>query len=524
MNELIGKLKEVLMSVLPITCIVLILHFTISPLHAHMMSAFLIGSVLIIIGLTVFLYGIDLGLEPIGHGVGNAITKSGKYAVVMTVCLVLGFFISYAEPDLHILAKQVDEATYNHFRKTLMVTAVSVGIAAMMTVGMLRILKNIRLKYVFTGAYGLIFILSLFSSSDFLAIAFDASGATTGAITVPFMLALAAGVSAMKKDNYSNEADSFGVIGIASTGAIIGVLISGLFLGESQLSGMAAEASSFTTDIAHVYSSEFRHIARESFFTLLPIIITYIFLQIRVFKQKRKRVLDIARGILFTFLGLVLFLLGVNGGFMEVGSQLGMRLASGDSAVPILLVALLLGVSTVLAEPAVHVLTHQVEEVTGGSVKRRLVLIFLSMAVGSAIFLSALRILLPDIRLWMYLLPGFGLAVILSYFVPDLFVGMAIDAGGVASGPMTATFSLSFVQGIAARTPTADIVTDGFGMIAIVAMMPIIAIEVLGMLYEMKLRKRSAVKQHKKHGGSHDEQDDRSGVKSGIPDGNAHSE
>jgi len=188
-----------------------------------------------------------------------------------------------------------------------------------------------------------------------------------------------------------------------------------------------------------------------------------------------------------------------------VGTQLGLQLAAMDSDVPVLIVALLLGLTTVLAEPAVHVLTNQVEEVTGGSVRRRLVLIFLSVAVGLSIFMSALRILIPGIRLWMYLLPGFGLAALLAFFVPDLFVGMAYDAGGVASGPMTATFSLAFVQGVAAHVPTADVVSDGFGMIAIVAMMPIIAIELLGAIYKAKSIKASKGSVIKKQstGGKH---------------------
>lgn len=255
----------------------------------------------------------------------------------------------------------------------------------------------------------------------------------------------------------------------------------------------------------HTYGSIFFTIAWESFLTLLPIIIFYIIFQLFFFKHKKRKVIDIVRGLLLTYLGLVIFLLGVNGGFMEVGSQLGVRLASMDSNIPVLLIALLLGLSTVLAEPAVHVLTSQVEDITGGSVKRRLVLIFLSIAVGMSVFMSALRILIPEIRLWMYLLPGFGLSVILAFFVPDLFVGMAFDAGGVASGPMTATFSLAFVQGIAAQVPSADVVADGFGMIAIVAMMPIIAIELLGTLYQAKSRKASNAAKSKKQsiGGNH---------------------
>lgn len=494
MNEIKLKLKEVLMAVLPITFIVLILNFTISPLEPRLLYSFLIGTVLVISGLTLFLFGIDQGLEPIGHGAGVAVTGSNSYAVVITVSLVLGFFISYAEPDLHILAKQVSNVTAGQFNNIFMVVVVSIGIGVMLTVAMLRILKNIRLKYVFTASYGLIFVLSSFSSSDFLAIAFDSSGATTGAITVPFMLSLAAGISAMKKDSKLSEADSFGVIGISSTGAIIGVLIAGLFFGESKLTGTSAEKFIEHTDLWSVYSSKFMFIAGECFLTLLPIIVTYIILQIFILKQNKKRVITIAQGIFLTFAGLVLFLLGINGGFMEVGTLLGIKLASVESVVPVLIVALLLGITTVLAEPAVHVLTNQVEDVTGGSVKRKLVLIFLSVGVGLAIFMSALRILVPDIHLWMYILPGFGVAVIMSYFIPDLFVGMAIDAGGVASGPMTATFSLAFVQGIATQVPTADVVTDGFGMIAIVAMVPIIAIELLGLLYQMTLRRADAKK------------------------------
>ena len=491
MNDLISKLKEVLSSVLPVTMIVLLLHMTISPLESNLLYAFLIGSVLVIVGLTIFLFGIDQGIEPIGYGVGNSLVHFRSYAVIVTVLLILGFFISYAEPDLHILANQVDSVTSGQFNNTLMVIAVSIGIGIMMTIGMIRILKDVPIKYVFTGAYALIFILSLFTSPDFLAIAFDASGATTGAITVPFMLALAAGVSALKKDGKTSEADSFGLVGISSTGAIFGVLITSLFIKNGKLSGTLAEPTIAKVGLLDTYITKLSHIAFESLITLLPIVVAYVIFQVFVFKQKKSKVLDIIRGLTITYVGLVIFLLGVNGGFMDVGSQLGIQLASMESKIPVLVVALLLGLTTVLAEPAVHVLTQQVEDVTGGSVKRNLVLIFLSIAVGLSIFMSALRILIPGIKLWMYLLPGFALAVILSYFIPDLFVGMAFDSGGVASGPMTATFSLAFVQGIAAQIPTADVVTDGFGMIAIVAMMPIIAINILGVLYQSKYREIS---------------------------------
>jgi hypothetical protein len=493
LDALIDKLKEVLSSVLPITLIVLILHFTVSPLDSSMLQAFLLGSVLIIIGLTTFLFGIDQGLEPIGRGIGNTLVHSRSFAVVITICLVLGFFISYAEPDLHILAGQVESVTAGQFGRILMVVVVSIGLAVMMTLGMLRILKGVRLKHVFAAAYGLILLLSLFSSSDFIAIAFDASGATTGAVTVPFMLALAAGISAMKSDK-SSEADSFGLVGISSTGAILGVLVTGLIFGIDKLNGVLPEETITSANLLEIYGSKLLPLAKESTVSLLPIVVVYILFQVFAFKQRRSRVFDIARGLALTFFGLVVFLLGVNGGFMEVGTRIGIQLASMESKVPTLVTALFLGLATVLAEPAVHVLTHQVESVTGGFVKRSMVFLFLSVAVGLSIFMSALRIFVPGLKLWMYLLPGFGLAVVFAYFVPELFVGMAFDAGGVASGPMTATFSLAFVQGIAAQVPSADLVADGFGMIAIVAMMPIIALELLGALYQVRTRKAAKTK------------------------------
>lgn len=491
MNGLIEKVKEVLASVLPIDFIVLFLHFTIAPLEPVMLYKFLIGSLLIVIGLSVFLLGIDMGIEPIGHSAGNAIQNSNSYKIAITASLVLGFFISYAEPDLHILAKQINMVTSGAFSNILMVTTVSVGMGVMMTVGMLCIFRDIPLKFALTGAYLLIFIFGIFSSQDFLAIAFDSSGATTGAIAVPFMLAMSSGFSSMKKNSRSSEADSFGIIGIASSGAILGILVLGLFFDIGELTGDIPLTAAEETGVLSSFISQAPNLAVESLITLAPIVATYVVLQIFSKKGKRRGVRAALWGLAFTYAGLVLFMLGVNAGFMAVGSQIGIRLASLDTKVPVLFLALLLGVSSVLAEPAVHVLTHQIEDVTGGSVRRRLVLIFLSVAVGLAIFLSSLRILVPQLQLWMYLIPGFGLAVILAHFVPDLFVGMAFDAGGVASGPMTVTFSLAFVQGVASQTPTADVIVDGFGMIAIVAMVPIVAIELLGMLYRMKLKKVS---------------------------------
>lgn len=490
MYALKSKLKEVLFAVLPVMGIVLLLHFTVAPLGGTRAIQFVLGGVPVILGLTVFLFGVDQSVEPIGRGIGSVIAHSGRLAAVVASGLVLGFFISYAEPDLHILAGQVSEVTAGRLPKLLIVIAVSVGIAVMMTLALIRILKTLPLRFAFLIAYGVIFALSLFSSPDFLAIAFDASGATTGALTTPFMLAMAAGVSSMKKDTRTNETDSFGLVGISSVGAIIGVLAAGLWLGADKLEGAMPAAETAGEGVLNAFASALPHIAVETLISLLPVALSYMFFQVLFLKQPKKAVSSILSGLGMSYVGLVLFLTGINGGFMQAGREMGMALAALSSKAPLLAVSFLLGLVTVLAEPAVIVLTHQIDDITGGYVKRPLVLAFMSLAVGLAILMAALRVVVPSIQLWMYLLLGFGGAVLMAFFAPDLFVGMAFDAGGVASGPMTATFSLAFVQGIAIQTPTADIITDGFGMIAIVAMMPILAVQTLGLLYRMKTRKK----------------------------------
>ncbi|MGI6433640.1 MAG: DUF1538 domain-containing protein [Sphaerochaetaceae bacterium] len=490
MSEIHSKLKEVLASVLPIVAIVLALHFTVTPLEPHMLLAFLVGALLVIVGLTLFLFGIDQGLSPIGEGLGNTLAHSNSMTMVILISLVLGFFISYAEPDLRILAHQVALVTSGQFGDLPMVVVISIGLAVMMTLGMVRIIRGVRIRYLLAFAYGIILLLSLFSSFDFLAIAFDASGATTGAITVPFMLALASGISVFRRKKNTTEADNFGLVGIASSGAIIGVLAAALVLNLTKLNGHLPETAIAQSNVFGMYKEAISSVAGSSALSLLPIVAVFIIFQAFYFKYSTRRVIGISRGVVWTYVGLVIFMVGVTGGFMAVGSELGIRLAQSGSSALILGVSAALGLATVLAEPAVHVLTDQVAIITGGSVKRSLVFLFLSIAVGLAIFLSALRILVPQIELWMYLLPGFGLAVLLAFFVPDLFVGMAFDAGGVASGPMTASFSLAFVQGIAAQVPGSDVVTEGFGMIAIVALTPILALEILGALYQFKTQKQ----------------------------------
>ena len=491
MEVFIDKLKEVLQSVLPITILVIILHFTIAPLPGIEFSRFLFGALLIIMGLAVFLFGVDIGITSIGNYLGKEIARSNSLKFVLVMGLILGFFISIAEPDLIILANQVSEVTDGAIPSTVLLVVVSVGIAFMMTIGLFRIVYRYPLRNIFFVIYTLIFLLAIFSSNDLFAIAFDASGSTTGALTVPFMLALATGVASLNHDSKSAEIDSFGLVGVASSGAILSVLILGLFTGDSGITGtLSVDVGAYTSWVVP-FTDTLPHMALETVLSIAPILIIFVCYNLFVAKRKMQTA-DFKRamlGLLYLYVGLVLFLTGVNAGFLNVGRQLGMTIAGMDSKWPVLFIGLLLGLVVILAEPAVYVLTHQIEYVTNGSVKRSVVLVFLSVGVGLAVLLSVVRVLVPEILLWHYLVPGYIIALVLAFRVPNLFVGMAFDAGGVASGPMTATFILAFIQGVADITPHSNVLLDGFGMIAMVAMMPILSLQLLGAIYQQRSKK-----------------------------------
>lgn len=454
-----------------------------------MLIRFIIGAIIITLGLSLFLLGVDKAITPLGSQVGEATAKSNKLWIVLVVAFSLGIIISIAEPGLLIFSHQVELVTGGQITSTALTLVVSFGLASLLGLGLYRILFSVPLYLILTVLYGIVFLLSFFIQSEILIFAFDASGATTGIMAVPFILALALGVSQLKKDSKAGEKDSFGTIAIVSVGAIISVMILGLFSGDTEIAQSLEPYQPQTGSILSPFFTLSRGMWNESALALLPIFLTFIFFQffLKVFKQRTFRRMLI--GLIYTFLGLYLFLLGVNAGFMDVGNIIGQELSAFDSRFYLVLFAFILGVVTILAEPAVHVLTHQIEDVTSGYVTRGAVFIALSIGVGIALSLSVLRIFIVPLQLWHYLLPGYIIAVGLMYIVPKIFIGIAYDAGGVATGPMTATFSLAFVQGAAHGVQGANIILDGFGMIAMVALTPIITLQLLGLIYKIKSKK-----------------------------------
>ncbi|MDO9629423.1 MAG: DUF1538 domain-containing protein [Acholeplasmataceae bacterium] len=489
MNILAEKFRDNIIAVVPITLVVLLLHFTLVPLSTPFLIRFLIGSIFVIIGLSLFLVGVDLGITPLGSHTGSTLTRTNKLVIVLVAGFVLGFFISIAEPGLLVFSNQVDYVTQGEISSISILISVSIGLAIMIGLGFIRIIYNLPLYRILLVLYLVIFVLAFFTTPEFLAISFDASGATTGVLAVPFLLALSVGITKMKKDSKSSEKDSFGLVSIASTGAIISLMVLSFFNRNLNFVDNSTEEVVESTEIIKPFISILSSVFNESFMALLPLLIILFILQVLFFKLSKRAFIRILKGFVYALLGLFIFLVGVNAGFMEIGSKIGYTLALLNHKVYLLIIAFFLGLFTIAAEPAVSVLTHQIEDITSGYVKRKAVLIPLSVGVGFAITLSILRILIPSLQLWHFLLPGYLISLALMFIVPKLFVGIAFDAGGVATGPMTATFILAFTTGAANATVGANVLLDGFGMIALVALAPIITLQLLGLVFKIQSRK-----------------------------------
>lgn len=478
------KFTEVSRSLLPVMALVLLLAFTIVRPGSEMIWRFLIGSLLLLVGLAIFLLGVDLGMSPIGDHMAVEVATSKSPIKVGVIGFLLGFLVTVAEPDLLILGHQVEAASGGAIGALAMVYIVSAGVGLLIMFGTFRLLRS-RSYPAFMGlAYAGIFVLSLFVSEEFLAISFDSSGATTGALTTPFILALSAGLSRIKGGKTAEE-DAFGMVGVMSAGPMYALMLMSILTGQRNIQGEAAE---FALQGGGVFGPLLTYLPKEfigSFMALLPLTAFFFLLNFMHFKAPRRELSRIIKGLVYTLIGLTLFLAGVYSGFLDMGQLIGRSVASEHLwLLPI--VGFFIGMIVVLVEPAVIVLGQQIEETTGGRIPGKIIKITLSIGVALAVMLSMLRIMIPELKLWHFLLPGFLIGVILSFRSDPVFVGIAYDAGGVASGPMTATFVLAFAQGAAAMVPGANVLVDGFGVIAMVAMAPVLSLMIVGAVFQSK--------------------------------------
>ena len=496
--NILAKMKETAVSVLPVMAIVLFLGFTFVPLDKFLLARFVVGGLFLIIGLTIFLLGVDLGIQPMGQRCGAELTKKRSLFLLLGVALIIGFIVTAAEPDIQVFGDQV-RSIFSFVNKIGITFVIAGGVGIFIMLGLLRTVLNLSIKWTFFIAYALLFALTFFTPDSFIGIAFDSGGATTGPMTVPFIMALGLGVSSVRDDNDN----SFGLTGVCSIGPVMAVLIYAIVLRAGGAFTSVAEqalsetegivesttvAGGFFSKIFSPFGAASSHVFREALISIAPLFALFIIFQITLLKMTKRQVIRIIIGFIYAFIGLTIFLIGVKGGFSQAGAELGQKLGSlavnRGGAWYILLIGtgLALGAIIVCAEPAVWVLSEQVEQVSGGTIRRKLLLLFLSVGTAIAIGLSMWRAV-AGFNLKYILIPGYALSMLLMIFCPSLFSGIAFDSGGVASGPLTSTFVLSFTLGAAASGKGGN---DSFGVIALVAMMPLLAIQIMGIIFKLK--------------------------------------
>ncbi len=487
MNEkLKEKTNEALSSVIPITVIVLILSATLVPMAIGTLALFLMGAALLIIGMGFFQLGAEVSMTPLGQGIGGRIVRQKSIVFAVIICFFIGALITISEPDLQVLANQVAAIP-----NAVLIWTVAAGVGAFTAVAVLRILFHIPLKRILPVLYLLLFVLSIFVPKNFLAVAFDAGGVTTGPMTVPFIMALGIGFSSVRRGKDGND-DSFGLIALCSVGPILMVMLLGIFYHPSEATYNAASLAPVLTtqDVVLQFLQEVPSYAAEVLQSTLPIVGVFLIFQLLTHHYHRQQILRMLIGFAYTIVGLILFLTGVNVGFAPVGNLLGSGIASGSYRWILVPIGIVIGYYIVKAEPAVQVLNLQVEEITGGMISRNTMNRTLQAGVACAVALSMVRVL-TGISIYWILIPGYLAALIMTRFVPTVFVGIAFDSGGVASGPMTSTFLLPLAMG-ACNAVGGNIVTDAFGVVALVALAPLIAIQIMGLLYQHKAAARKA--------------------------------
>ena len=483
---LFEKLREAAASVLPISLIVLLICFVLVPVDTGLMLSFLLATAMLILGMGLFTLGAEMSMSKIGNYIGSKLTKSRKLGLILAVSFLLGVAITVAEPDLQVLAANVPDID-----KTVLILTVSVGVGIFLMLCMVRILFGISLRLLLIVFYVLVFLAAFLSDQGILAVAFDSGGVTTGPMTVPFIMALGVGVASIRSDENA-KADSFGLVGLCSIGPIASVLLLGAIYRTqpAQAETQTVAAITDTVLLGRDYLHAIPEYLKEVTIALLPIVVFFLIFQLVSLRLRKLPFLRVMVGILYTYLGLVLFLTGVNVGFSPLGYVLGAALTEGWRIWLLIPLAMLMGWFIINAEPAVHVLNKQVEDLSAGAISAKAMGMSLSIAVSAAGGLAMLRVI-TGIPILYFLAPGYFIALALSFFVPRTFTAIAFDSGGVASGPLTATFMLPFAMG-ACQALGGNVMTDAFGLVALVAMMPLITVQVMGAIYVVKSRRAAA--------------------------------
>ena len=485
---LIEKFKESILAVLPISIIIILLHFTVAPLDDNELMILVIGIVMLFIGMILFSVGVELALLPIGEHVGSALISSRKPALIFSVLFIFGFIVTAAEPDISVLANQVASIP-----NTQLIIGISVGVGVFLILAVLRVLMHWPLGRVLSVIYPLAFIFAILFSRDYISVAIDAAAVTTGPVTVPFLLAIGGGFAAVTGGKDSEE-NNFGISAICSVGPILMVLILGMFNDSSTTSYLPQQevASEGITKVFSFFANGLWHSFIEVIIIIVPIIAIFLLFQFIKLKLSHSELRKIFVGVIYLLIGLAIFLAGVNNGFLPAATAIGGAIGSLSFnwiAIPI---AFVIGACVLLAEPTAYVLVKRVEEITDGAIPRFMMLFGMTLGVGIAMSLAMVR-LLYGISIWWILIPGYALSLALTFIVPEIFVGIGFDAGEVATGAMSAAFVLPFAVGVGSQIPGVNIVVESFGIVGLSTMFPPIIVQLMGLIYSMKLKKSRTI-------------------------------
>jgi len=481
MNRILkAKIMEAFSSVLPITAIVLISSVVLVAMPSGTILMFIVGAALLIIGMGFFTLGADMTMMPLGEGIGIQLTRTSNILIILTVSFIMGFIITVAEPDLQVLAEQVPSIPALTF-------AVAVGVGLFLVVAILRIFLKVSLSIILIVFYIVVFAIAHFVPDIFIPVAFDSGGVTTGPITVPFILAMGLGVASVRSDKNSAD-DSFGLVALCSIGPILSVLLLGWFCNTSpgSLTESALTDPKTSREVIEFFAIKLPHYFKDVFIPMGSIIVFFLIFQLITRRYKIHQLARIGIGFLYTLIGLTVFLAGANVGFVPVGRLLGVGLASSPMKWILLPLSMVIGYFIVSAEPAVNVLNKQVEEISSGAIPAKAMARGLACGMALSLAITVLRIFLGIPIFWI-LIVGYSLALILTFFVPKIFTGIAFDSGGVCSGPMTASFLLPLAIGTCEGVG-GNWMTDALGIVAMVAMSPLIVIQIMGVVYARKMK------------------------------------
>lgn len=479
------KIRESLSAVLPITGIVLMLSIFVIPMELGSVVMFLTGALMLIVGMGFFQLGAEMAMTPLGEGVGVQISKMKKLLTVLLTGFLMGVIITVSEPDLQVLAGQVPSVP-----NMVLIMTVAVGVGLFLALAIVRIRYKISLSMLLIVCYLALILVSMFVPKEFLAVAFDSGGVTTGPMTVPFIMAMGVGLASVRSDKNAAN-DSFGLVALSSVGPILAVLILGCFFKPTEAAYTLTDVATVVTtqDVARVFAQGLPLYAKEVLLSLVPILWVFLIFQWLTHRYHGLQIKRIIVGFGYTYIGLVLFLCGANVGFAPVGAYLGKELAGLSLRWILVPIGALIGYYIVKAEPAIQVLNHQVEAVTNGAISVKMMNRCMQIGVAASVGLAMLRVL-TGISIQWFVIPGYIIALVLSRMVPDIFIGIAFDSGGVASGPMTSTFLLPLSIGVC-EALGGNLMTDAFGVVALVALTPLIAIQLMGLVYKLKTAKRT---------------------------------